>query len=66
MSDFKQPAVPRRKIEELTEQAAHSRRRYDRARAETESSRDSNPTRLAELKRESEIAQMRLLSAKRA
>lgn len=64
MSEIK-PSVSRRKIEELTQQAARSRRRYDRAKAEIGGPRNSDPERLRELKRESEIAQMRLLAAKR-
>ena len=51
-------------MEELTAEAAHTRRRYDLYKAKTYSSRVTSPTRLKELKRESEFAQMRLIRAK--
>ena len=51
-------------MEELTEDAAHTRRRYDLYKAKTYSSRVTSPGRLKELKRESEFAQMRLIRAK--
>ena len=66
MSEIKQPAVPRKKIEQLTEQVAHCRRRYERCKAESASEREPTEERLRELKSEFEIAKMRLVSAKRA
>ena len=64
MSALKKPAVSRKRMEELTEQAAHTRRRYDLYKANTHSSRVTSPDRLRELKREAEFAQMRLIRAR--
>jgi uncharacterized protein involved in type VI secretion and phage assembly len=64
MSDFKTPAVSRRRMEELTAGAKHARSRYDLYKAKTHSSRPTDPKQLRELKRESELAQMRLIQAK--
>ena len=64
MSGIEKPAVSRKRMEELTEDAAHTRRRYDLYKAKAYSSRVTSPGRLRELKRESEFAQMRLIRAK--
>ena len=64
MSGIKKPAVSRRRMEELTAEAGRARRSYDLYKAKTYSSRVTSPTRLKELKRESEFAQMRLIRAK--
>jgi hypothetical protein len=66
MSGFEKPAVSRKRMEELTAEAAHTRRRYDLYKAKIHSSRATSPGRLRDLKRESEIAQMRLIRAKNA
>lgn len=66
MSGIEKPAVSRKRMEELTENAAHARRRYDLYKAKTYSSRVTSPARMRELKRDSEIAQMRLIRARNA
>ena len=43
MSGIEKPAVSRRRMEELTEDAAHTRRRYDLYKAKTYSSRVTSP-----------------------
>ena len=64
MSEFKTPATSRRRMEELTAGAKHARSRYDLYKAKSYSSRPTSPGKLRELKRESELAQMRLIRAK--
>lgn len=64
MSDFKTPGTSRRRMEELTAGAKHARSRYDLYKAKSHSSRPTSPGKLRELKRESELAQMRLIRAK--
>ena len=64
MSAIEKPAVSRKRMEELTENAAHTRRRYDLYKAKTHSSRVTSPDRLRTLKREAEFAQMRLIRAR--
>ena len=64
MSGIEKPAVSRKRMEELMAEAEHARRRYDLYKAKTYGSRVTSPTRLKELKRESEFAQMRLIRAK--
>lgn len=64
MSGIEKPAVSRKRMEELMEEAAHTRRRYDLYKAKAYGSRVTSPVRLKELKRESEFAQMRLIRAK--
>ena len=64
MSDFKPSPTTRRRIEELTAGAKHARSRYDLYKARSYSSKASSPVKLKELKRESELAQMRLIRAK--
>ncbi len=54
-----------RRMEELTAEAEHARRAYDLYKAKVYSSRPTSPGRLRELKRTSEIAQLRLISARR-
>lgn len=66
MSPFEKPAVSRKEMEALTQNAAHTRRRYDNYRSASSGAGDNSPDRLKELKRESEIAQMRLIRAKNA
>lgn len=64
MSEFKTPAVSRRRMEELTAGAKHARSRYDLYKAQSYSARPSSPAKLRELKRDAELAQMRLIRAK--
>ena len=66
MSKLEQPAVSRKRMEELIAEAAHTRRRYDLYKQKAYSSRATSPGRLRELKRESEFAQMRLIRARRS
>jgi hypothetical protein len=56
--------VSDRRIEELTAEADHARRAYELYKAKVYSSRPTSPGRLRELKRTSEIAQMRLIRAR--
>lgn len=64
MSDFKTPPITRRRMEELTAGAKHARSRYDLYKAKSHHSRPTSPGKLRELKRESELAQMRLIQAR--
>jgi hypothetical protein len=64
MSETKTAPITRRRFEEISAEAEHARRRYDLYKAKIHSSRATDPGRLRELKRESEIAQMRLIRAK--
>ncbi|MBM3667188.1 MAG: hypothetical protein FJW90_06845 [Actinobacteria bacterium] len=52
------------RIEELAAEAGHARRAYDLYKAKVYSSKPTSPGRLRELKRTSEIAQMRLIRAR--
>jgi hypothetical protein len=54
----------RRRIEALKAEADHTRRRYDLYKQKAYSSRPTSADRLRELKRDSEIAQMRLIRAR--
>jgi hypothetical protein len=66
-SGIEKPAVSRKEMEGLKHDAAHARRRYDLYKSRNGVSEEASPDgRLKDLKRESEIAQMRLIRAKNA
>lgn len=64
MSETKPRPSSRKQIEALDSEARRARRAYDLFKAEADSDRTSDVERLRELKRQSEIAQMRLIRAR--